>query len=235
MLVFRDFFNVFGVAPLAGRTFRPEESRFGAPPVAVVSQGFWQRQLGADPNISGRRLSIDGTTVEVVGVMPASFGYPADTDIWVLREPVVAELVERHPQHLGRIVAGLDQVGIAERRHREVEHDEVMTLGLVTHPLDPSEEVVDDHPQTGLLDGLAHDSLVQRLEVLDLPAGDRPRARRGTVPAAHEQQAVFVDGEPGSDLRQRRGGRGRCHHVTDRRARSRRRGRRRRSRARRGR
>src|SRR5918911_684428 len=44
--VYKDFFKVMGVAPVAGRTFSPEEERAGTTPVVVVSYGFWQRRLG---------------------------------------------------------------------------------------------------------------------------------------------------------------------------------------------
>jgi putative ABC transport system permease protein len=99
VLVFKDFFTVFAVAPVVGRTFLPEESRFGAPAVAVISYGFWQRRLGGAADLSGRRLSIDGTTVDVVGVMPPSFSYPVDTDLWILREPLVSDETMSRSSH----------------------------------------------------------------------------------------------------------------------------------------
>src|SRR5688572_10040768 len=69
-LVSSDFFNVLAVKPLVGRTFLSEESKSGGAPVAVVSYGFWQRLLGARPDLSGTTLHLMDQTVNVVGVMP---------------------------------------------------------------------------------------------------------------------------------------------------------------------
>jgi hypothetical protein len=68
--VYRDFFTVLGVAPSVGRTFLPEEARLGTTPVVVVSYGFWQRRLGSAPNLTDKRLAIDGQSFNVIGVMP---------------------------------------------------------------------------------------------------------------------------------------------------------------------
>ncbi|MEZ5291608.1 MAG: ADOP family duplicated permease [Vicinamibacterales bacterium] len=72
-----ELFDVLGARPLMGRTFQPGEDRPGAPAVTVVSYGFWQQELGADPDVLGRRLDIDGAPVEVVGVMPPGFYFPS--------------------------------------------------------------------------------------------------------------------------------------------------------------
>ena len=84
--VYRDFFNVFGVTPLVGRTFSPEESNLGTAPVAVVSYGFWQRSLGAAQNLAAQKLTIDGRSFDVIGVMPSGFSFPTETDVWISRE-----------------------------------------------------------------------------------------------------------------------------------------------------
>ena len=89
--VFRDFFNVLGVAPVAGRTFAPEEFNYGTAPVAVVSYGFWQRSLGADPKLTDHNLTIEGLRFQVIGVMPQSFNFPQDTDVWVSREQLFTD------------------------------------------------------------------------------------------------------------------------------------------------
>jgi putative ABC transport system permease protein len=71
-----DYFRLFGVAPLLGRTFLPQEAatNTGIHPVIVLSEQYWQRRFGGDPEIIGRNvMTTDGQFV-VVGVMPASFG-----------------------------------------------------------------------------------------------------------------------------------------------------------------
>ncbi len=78
-----ELFDVLGATPLVGRTFRRGDDRPGAAPITVVSYGFWQQELGADPNVVGRRIEIDGAPVEVVGVMPRGFYFPSPTfRIW---------------------------------------------------------------------------------------------------------------------------------------------------------
>ena len=72
-----ELFDVLGVPALMGRTFQAGDDRPGAAPVVVVSHGFWQQELGGDPAVIGRRLEIDGSPVEVVGVMPAGFHFPS--------------------------------------------------------------------------------------------------------------------------------------------------------------
>ena len=62
-------FDVFGVAPLLGRTFRDEEDRPGAN-VLVISHAAWQQRLGGDPRILDREVRLDGVPYRVIGVMP---------------------------------------------------------------------------------------------------------------------------------------------------------------------
>jgi predicted permease len=77
-------FAVLGVAPALGRAFDPAEERPGAPPVAVLSDALWRRKLGGDPRVLGRTVRIDGVTTQVIGVMPAGFGFPRlDTALWL--------------------------------------------------------------------------------------------------------------------------------------------------------
>ena len=88
-------FAVLRVAPLLGRTFLPGEDAPGRPPVVVLSHALWQRRYGADPQVVGRPVSIDGTSYSIVGVMPASFRFPnaipGDTvvpiDLWIPMRP----------------------------------------------------------------------------------------------------------------------------------------------------
>jgi len=80
-----EFFHVLGVAPAVGRAFLPEELKSGAP-VAVVSYGFWQRQLGGKTDLAGTTLRIDNQSLQIVGVLPPDLGFPKAADVWVPRE-----------------------------------------------------------------------------------------------------------------------------------------------------
>ena len=97
-----ELFDVLGAAPLMGRTFRPGDDRPGAAPIAVVSHGFWQQELGGDPAVVGRRLEIDGAPVEVVGVMPRGFYFPSPQfRIW---RPLLLDPASDHYKNNGWLV-----------------------------------------------------------------------------------------------------------------------------------
>jgi predicted permease len=88
-----NFFSVFGVTPLKGRGFRPEEDRPGAPAVVVISEQFWRDHLNSDPQVLNRTLTLDGKQHTIVGVMPASFRFPSRKPvamwaIYTLNSPV---------------------------------------------------------------------------------------------------------------------------------------------------
>ncbi len=69
----QNFLPVLGVGAMMGRTFTEEECRWNAAPVVLLSHGFWTRRFAADPNIVGKKLSLDDAAVTVVGVLPDSF------------------------------------------------------------------------------------------------------------------------------------------------------------------
>ena len=78
-----DIFELLGVAPAMGRSFRAEEDLPGRNNVVVISHGMWQRRFGADPSILGRSISLSGTPVTIVGVMPPDFDFPSrQTEYW---------------------------------------------------------------------------------------------------------------------------------------------------------
>lgn len=68
-----DYFEVLGVAPARGRAFRRSEDRPDAAPVVVLSDELWHRRFGADPDVLGRRITLDETPHRVIGVMPSGF------------------------------------------------------------------------------------------------------------------------------------------------------------------
>lgn len=78
-----NLFSTLGTAPQLGRAFRPDEEQTGQDQVVILSQPFWQRRYGGDPAAVGSRLVLDGRSVEIVGVMPRRFDYPAGTDLWL--------------------------------------------------------------------------------------------------------------------------------------------------------
>ncbi|MDQ3070347.1 MAG: ABC transporter permease [Acidobacteriota bacterium] len=68
---------VLGVQPAMGRWYRDDEDQPGAHKVVVVGHTFWRTQLSADQAVLGKKLMLDGTPHEVIGVMPEGFAYRA--------------------------------------------------------------------------------------------------------------------------------------------------------------
>lgn len=76
------FFEVFGMAPLAGRVFTRDEELFGGPAAVVLSESFWARRFARDSRAVGRSLTIGGRAYTIVGVMPDVFSAAA-IDVWI--------------------------------------------------------------------------------------------------------------------------------------------------------
>ncbi len=109
-----DFFKVFGIEPLLGRTFAPEEDRGRQTPVAVLSYGLWQRRFGGQPSVIGGTIILNDVPYTVIGVMPPSFqfhikqrsgtGRPAE--LWTILPMPVGPGANDHGRFLG-VVARL--------------------------------------------------------------------------------------------------------------------------------
>ena len=69
-------FEVLGVRPALGRTFREDEDRPGHAGVVMLSDGFWRRQFGGDPRAVGRTITINDEPVAIIGVLPPAGGLP---------------------------------------------------------------------------------------------------------------------------------------------------------------
>jgi putative ABC transport system permease protein len=69
-------YDVLGVAPRLGRSFRADEDVDGAPRVAILSDGFWRRRFAANPGVVGSMISVDGRPTQVVGVLRAGVVLP---------------------------------------------------------------------------------------------------------------------------------------------------------------
>jgi predicted permease len=73
-----EVFDVFGVVPTMGRLTTEEDDTPGAPPVAILSYGLWQRRFGEDPSILDRTLQVNGETRDIIGVLPRGFAIPGE-------------------------------------------------------------------------------------------------------------------------------------------------------------
>jgi predicted permease len=77
------FFDVLGVKPMLGRTFRRGEDAMGAEALLVLSHSYWQQHLGGDPNVIGRQFEMNDRAHTVVGVLPPLPGYPDENDVYM--------------------------------------------------------------------------------------------------------------------------------------------------------
>ncbi len=73
-----NFFDVFGVRPLLGRTYLPGEDQPGRDNVTVLSYEVWRNNFGGRRDVVGQVVQLDGSPYSVIGVMPAGFRFPLD-------------------------------------------------------------------------------------------------------------------------------------------------------------
>jgi putative ABC transport system permease protein len=104
-----SFFRVFRTSPLKGRALQDDDARAGVDPVVVLSHGLWQRRFGADPNVVGSRVTVSGKSVLVVGVMPAGFDFPEQTELWspFVLDPAAERRNNRYLEVVGRLKPGV--------------------------------------------------------------------------------------------------------------------------------
>lgn len=90
-IVSANFFQLFGVNSLLGRTFMAQDEQASATRSVLISEALWRRRFGADPGVIGRKLTLNDGTFDLVGVMPQSFQFPSRTDLWMIPQRFVPE------------------------------------------------------------------------------------------------------------------------------------------------
>ena len=100
-----EFFPLFRTAAIKGRTLQAEDAQKGRDQVVLLSYAFWQRRFGGDQNVVGTKVIVSGKSATVVGVMPAGFDYPAQSEMWV-PNPIDAA-AERRDNRALNVVARL--------------------------------------------------------------------------------------------------------------------------------
>lgn len=107
-----NFFAVLGARPVLGRSFAPAEDGEPGARRVVLSDALWRRQYGADRDVIGQALRIDGVPHEVVGVMPASFASPTDeAQLWMLADGGVPALAGVPDLHASRDIHYFTAIG----------------------------------------------------------------------------------------------------------------------------
>jgi putative ABC transport system permease protein len=74
-----SYFSILGVTAQIGRLFGPQEFVPGFASGVVISDGLWRRAYGADPNVLGRTVRLDGDPFTIIGVLPRGFRHPGPT------------------------------------------------------------------------------------------------------------------------------------------------------------
>ena len=117
-----NLFDVLGVPPMLGRTFREDETREDANPVVVLTHASWQTRFGGDPAIVGEAIQLDGHSYEVIGVLPAGVQFEfTDAEMFVTYRWTEARRnsVWFRQAHVVRAVARLkDDVTIGQARQQ---------------------------------------------------------------------------------------------------------------------
>jgi len=78
-----DFLKVFETQPILGSDFIASDNSKGAAPTVLVSYSYWRQYLGSARDFSQLHLKIDNEIFSVIGVLPPSFSFPADSDLWI--------------------------------------------------------------------------------------------------------------------------------------------------------
>jgi predicted permease len=106
-----NFFSVLGVRAALGRTFTDAETWRTGQNVTVLSHRLWRDRFGSDPAVIGRTVELDGSPVQVVGVMPEGFAFPNErVDLWQPSgwDPASRQRVSFRRAHWLSVVARLE-------------------------------------------------------------------------------------------------------------------------------
>jgi predicted permease len=168
-----DFFATIGVAPWHGRSFTALEGRPGGPDVVVLSHGIWQRRFGGRSMI-GQTVSLNDRAYVVVGIMPAGFHFPAQTDVWVpMTLPITSSSFEAMTGSalstvmIARTANGVN-VAQADRQLRARWNQALATSGMTPGARSNLAQDVDDVRQTGAAIPLHHVLLGGRGRALEV-------------------------------------------------------------------
>ncbi|HXI92459.1 MAG TPA: ABC transporter permease [Blastocatellia bacterium] len=102
-----DFFSTIGVQPALGRGFLPDEDTPKAPQTVVISDGFWRRYLGSNPNVIDQQITLNARTFTIIGVMPPGFLFPEkETELWAAERLAATRRGPYYMWGLGRLNRG---------------------------------------------------------------------------------------------------------------------------------
>jgi putative ABC transport system permease protein len=116
-----DMFNVLRVPPILGREFVASEDKPGTH-VVLLSYRLWKTRFGGDPNVTDKKVVLDGTPYVVAGVMPAEFQFPLDSepmDLWTTIAVEGAEVQAKRGSHFLGVIGRLGSAATLAAANRE--------------------------------------------------------------------------------------------------------------------
>jgi putative ABC transport system permease protein len=143
-----NFFDLFGVKPLVGRMFEPDDEKPGAPAVLLLSFEYWERSFGGDPTVVGKTFRMNDKPHTVIGVLPPFPQYPQENDVYMpsvacpfRSDPkLIANRSGRMLQLFGRMKAGV--------KPSQAEAD-LSTIAASMQREYPNDYPKDSHPSVG--------------------------------------------------------------------------------------
>ncbi|MEO7275520.1 MAG: ABC transporter permease [Vicinamibacterales bacterium] len=134
---------MLGVNPILGRAFVERDDDRKSPEVVMLSHGYWQRRFGGDPTVVGRRLLVDGTPREIVGVLPQGFWFMDEGHDLVMPlrfDRAAVRLAGYNFQAIGRLRPGVT----IQQADADVARMIIVALGRFPAPEGMSVKMMDD-------------------------------------------------------------------------------------------
>ena len=115
-----NFFALLGVQPILGRTWLPGEDQSGRDQVAILSYGLWREHFAGDPGVVGRTIALNSKKYTIVGVMPASFRYPFQTQMWIPLDMDFKSWMGQRGSHWANAIGRLRPGGSLEKARADL-------------------------------------------------------------------------------------------------------------------
>ena len=161
-----NLFSVLGVQPIFGRTFTPDEDRFGANDVVMLSWNLFQSRFSGDKSIVGKQVRIDSKPYTVVGVLPAWFSYPDPAvKVWIPYTPIFMPEEIQPDHHQSHVIAR-----VKDEQSATAALKEVSALQYQIHMQSLGKQVAEDVVMRPMIEDVVQDAKM-RLIVLMCSVG----------------------------------------------------------------
>lgn len=135
-----DMFRTLGVRAAFGRTFVDGEDQEGRERVAVISDALWRRRFHADPSVVGKTVNLDSVAHTIVGVLPASFRFPAATSALpgqgVVAHPEIFEPKTLRKQELENLMGMFNYTVLARLKKGVTREQALAEMNVIAAQLD---------------------------------------------------------------------------------------------------